>query len=147
VGRVRERVKLCEMRREASAGHWRGSKKGAGRVGERRGRETRRRARVRTRRSTARAGREELTGQAHSAEKEKGTRGATTQQLANRAREPEREEGHASEETGADRSTPLCSEREREGAREEELPLTGGVHLSDGAGARARGLAGPSWAG
>jgi hypothetical protein len=35
--------------------------------------------------------------------------------------------------TGADRSAPLGSEREREGAREEELPLTGG------AGARARG--------
>jgi hypothetical protein len=35
---------------------------------------------------------------------------------------------------------------EREGAREGELPLTGGVCLSGGAGARARGLAGPSWA-
>jgi hypothetical protein len=43
-GIARERVKLCEMRRGASAGHWRGSKKGAGHVGGRRGRETRRRA-------------------------------------------------------------------------------------------------------
>jgi hypothetical protein len=44
------------------------------------------------------------------------------------------------EETDADRSAPLGSEREREGAREKELSLTGGVRLSDGAGAR------PSWA-
>jgi hypothetical protein len=44
------------------------------------------------------------------------------------------------EETGADRSAPLGSEQEREGARERELPLTGGVRLSHGAGAR------PSWA-
>jgi hypothetical protein len=50
-------------------------------------------------------------------------------------------------ETGADRSAQLGSERGREGARERELPLTGGVRLSSGAGARARGLAGPTWAG
>jgi hypothetical protein len=91
VGIARERMKLCEMRRGASAGHWWGSKKGAGRMGGRRGRETRRRARVRTRWSTVRAGRAELTGQAHGAEREKRTRGATAQQLANRAREAERE--------------------------------------------------------
>jgi hypothetical protein len=30
VSRARERVKLCEMRRGVCAGHWRGSKKGAG---------------------------------------------------------------------------------------------------------------------
>jgi hypothetical protein len=93
------------------------------------------------------AGRAELTGQAHDAEREKGTRGATTQQLANRARETEREGKRAGEETGADRSAPLSSEREREGAREGELPLTGGVHPSGGAGARARawlGRAGPA---
>jgi hypothetical protein len=77
----------------------------------------------------------------------KGALGATAQQLANRAREGEREEKRAGEETGADRSAPLGSEREREGERERELPLTGGVRLSGGAGARARGLAGPSWAG
>jgi hypothetical protein len=76
VGRARERAELREMRRGASAGRWRGSKKGAGRVGGRRGRETRRRARVRTRQSTARAGRGDLTGQAHNVEKEKATRGA-----------------------------------------------------------------------
>jgi hypothetical protein len=60
------------------AGHWRGSKKGAGRVGRRRGRETRRHARVRTRRSTAGAGKADLTRKAHGAEREKGMRGATT---------------------------------------------------------------------
>jgi hypothetical protein len=53
----------------------------------------------------------------------------------------EREEGHTGEETGADRLVPLDSERER------GLPLTGGVRLSGGTGAQARGLAGPSWAG
>jgi hypothetical protein len=44
VGRGRERAELREMRRGASAGHWQGSKKGAGRMGGRRGREIRRRA-------------------------------------------------------------------------------------------------------
>jgi hypothetical protein len=47
-------------------------------------------------------------------------------------------------ETGADRSVPLGSEQEREVAREGELPLTGGVRLSGGAGARAHDLAGLS---
>jgi hypothetical protein len=47
-------------------------------------------------------------------------------------------------EFGADKSAPLGSEREREGAREGELPLTGGVRPSGGAGARAHGLAGLS---
>jgi hypothetical protein len=42
--------------------------------------------------------------------------------------------------TGADRLAPLGSEREREDAREKELPLIGGVRLSDGAGAW------PGWA-
>jgi hypothetical protein len=102
---------------------------------------------VRTRRSTARARRADLTGQAHGAEREKGTRGATAQQLANWAHEAETEEKRTSEETGADRSAPLGSERERKGARERGLPLTGGVRLSGGAGAWARGLAGPSWVG
>jgi hypothetical protein len=69
---------------------------------------------------------------------------ATAQQLANRACATEREEKRAGEETSADRSAPLGSEREREGARERELPLIGGVRLSGGAGAWERGLAGPS---
>jgi hypothetical protein len=91
VGRARERVKLSEMRRGVCAGHGRGSKKGAGLVGGRRGRETQRRARVRTRRSTARAGKAELTRQAHGAEREKGTRRGNGSALANRAHETERE--------------------------------------------------------
>jgi hypothetical protein len=85
------------MRRGASAGHWRGSKKGVGRVGGRRGRETRRRARVRTRRSTAGAGKADLTRQAHGAEREKGTHGSNGSALANRARETERERERESE--------------------------------------------------
>jgi hypothetical protein len=36
--------------------------------------------------------------------------------------------------TGADTLAPLGSEREREGAREGELPLAGGVRLLGGAG-------------
>jgi hypothetical protein len=48
-GRARESMKLSEMRRGVCVGHRRGSKKGAGCVGGRRGREIRRRARVRTR--------------------------------------------------------------------------------------------------
>jgi hypothetical protein len=40
-GRARERARVCEMRRGAGAGHWRGSKMGVGRVGGRRGREIR----------------------------------------------------------------------------------------------------------
>jgi hypothetical protein len=62
VSRARERVKLSEMRQGVCAGHWQGSKKGAGRVGGRRGREIRRREQVRTRRSMARAEGAELTG-------------------------------------------------------------------------------------
>jgi hypothetical protein len=58
------------------AGHWWGSKKGAGRVGGRRGREIRRCARVRTRWSTASAEGAELIGQAHGVEREeRGARG------------------------------------------------------------------------
>ena len=136
------------MRRGASAGHWRDSKKRAGRVDRYRGREIQRRARVRTRRSMASAEGAKLTGQAHGAEREKGTRGATTQQLANRAREAERGEGRAGEENRRRQVGPT-GQRAREGGREREreLPLTGGVLLSGGGGARARDLARLSWAG
>jgi hypothetical protein len=107
------------MRRGASAGHWRDSKKRAGRVDRYRGREIQRRARVRTRRSMASAEGAELTGQAHGAEREKGTRGATTQQLANRAREVERGEGRAGEENRRRQVGPT-GQRAREGGRERE---------------------------
>jgi hypothetical protein len=81
------------------AGHWRGSKKGAGRVGGRRGREIRRRARVRTRRSRrARRGRNSQVGSTAQRE-EKGACGAMARRLADRARETERErEGARGEE-------------------------------------------------
>jgi hypothetical protein len=69
------------------------------------------------------------------------------QRLANRAHEAEREEGRAGEETGADSLAPLGRERVREGARGRGLAPTGGSHMSGGTGARAHGLAGPSWAG
>jgi hypothetical protein len=70
---------LCEMRRGSECGHWRGSKKGAGRVGGRRGREIRQRARVRTCRSTTSAEGAELTGQAHCVERKgRGGNGSAT---------------------------------------------------------------------
>jgi hypothetical protein len=108
------------MRRGASAGHWRGSKKGARRVGGRRGREIRRRARVRTRRSTAGARRTDLTGRVYGAEREKGTRVATAQQLANRAHEAKRE-------------------RERESAGVKKPAPTGWPHWAASERGRAHG--------
>jgi hypothetical protein len=90
--RARERVRVCEMRRGASAGHWRGSKMGVGRVGGRHGRETRRRERVRTHWSTASARKADLTGRVHGAERVKETRGATTRRWrTGPARQRERE--------------------------------------------------------
>jgi hypothetical protein len=68
--------------------HWRGSKKGAGHVGGRRGREIQRRARVRMHWSTASEGRAELTGRVHGTEREKGACG---QQLSAWQRRPARQ--------------------------------------------------------
>jgi hypothetical protein len=84
------------MRCGASVGHWRGSKKGVGRVGRRRGRKIRRR-------STTRAGRAELTRMVHRAEREE--RGAQGN-------------GSATGEQG-------LRGREREGARAKKLAPTG----------------------
>jgi hypothetical protein len=107
------------MRRGACAGHWRGSKKGAGRVGGRRGREIWRRARVRTRRSTTSEGKAELTRQAHGAEREeRGSRGNDSAISVLGPRDRERESERV-KETGADRSAPLAaSERGRVRARQ-----------------------------
>jgi hypothetical protein len=70
----------------------------------------------------------------------KGACGATARRLADQARETKRERERGGNKTGANRLAPLGSERGREGTREGELPLTGGVRLSDGAGVR------PGWA-
>jgi hypothetical protein len=117
-------------------GHWRGSKKGAGRVGGRRGREIWRRARVRTRRSTASAEGSELTGRVHGAERgERGVRGNGSTTGGPGPRDRERESARV-KETGADRLAPLGSERGREGADKRGPPV------------RRRGCAGawPAWA-
>jgi hypothetical protein len=117
--RARERVKLREMRRGVCAGHWRGSKKGAGRVGGRHGQEIRRRARVRTRRSTASAEGAEQTGQAHGVEREeRGARGNSSVTGDSGPRDRERERERAGEVTGTDRSAPAGREGESERARE-----------------------------
>jgi hypothetical protein len=98
VSRARARVKLSEMRRGVCAGHWRGSKKGAGHMGGRCGREIRRHARVRTRRSTTSAEGAELTGQAHGAEREeRGARGNGSATGDPVPRDKERERERASE--------------------------------------------------
>jgi hypothetical protein len=100
------------------AGHWRGSKKGVGHVGGRRGRETRRRAQVRTRWSTTGARKADLTGRVHDAEREKGTRGATSRHWrTGPARQRQREGERAGKVTGTDRLGPLGSERARESGR------------------------------
>jgi hypothetical protein len=109
-------------------------------VGGRRGREIHRRARVRTRRSTARAGKAELTRQAHSVEREKGTRGGNDSTQANWACETEGERERTGEGNWCRQVGPT-GQRERESARGRgELSLTGGVRLSGGVGAR------PGWA-
>jgi hypothetical protein len=90
---------------------------------------------VRTRRSTASAEGAELTGQAHGAEREE--RGALGNGSATGDPGPrDRERGSARvKKTGADRLAPAGRERERESVRGRgELPLTGGVRLSGGAG-------------
>jgi hypothetical protein len=83
----------------------------------------------------------ELTGWVHGAERgERGVRGniSATSGPGPREREGAREEENWHRQAGPIRQWA------REGAREGELPLTGGVRLSYGAGARARGLAGPT---
>jgi hypothetical protein len=106
------------MRRGASAGHWRGSKKGAGRVGGRHGREIRRRARVRTRWSTTIAEGAKLIGQGHGAEREeRGARG-----------------------NGSVTGDPGPRGREKRGARRRRKPApTGWPHWAASERGRARG--------
>jgi hypothetical protein len=90
--------------------------------------------------SMTRVGKAELTRQAHSAERENGTHGGNGSALANRARETERERANGRRKlVSIGWSHWAASERGRARARG-ELPLTGGVRLSGGAGAR------PGWA-
>jgi hypothetical protein len=118
---VRERAMLCEMRRGSECGHWWGSKRGAGRVGGRHGREIRRCARVRPRWSTTSAGRAELTGRVHGAEREKrDARGNGSAPGEPSPRYRERGGTRAGEANGADRLAPAGRERERERARGRE---------------------------
>jgi hypothetical protein len=113
-------------------------------MGRRRGREIRRRARVRTRWTTMGARKAELTGLAHGAEREKGTRGATARRLANRARETEREGERAGEVTGTNRFGPLGSERAKESGRSGLRRQVGlACHAER---ARGRGRTRASWA-
>jgi hypothetical protein len=90
-------------------------------VGGRRGRETRRRARVRTRRFTVRAGKAELTRQAHDAEREGDARGQRldTGELGPRDRERE----CAGEENWR-RQVGHTGQRAREGGRARERAAT-----------------------
>jgi hypothetical protein len=110
-------------------------------VGGRRGREIRRRARVRTRRSTVSAKGAELTGRAHGAEREeRGARGngSVTCDLGPQDRE---REGANGRRKLAPTGWPHWAESERESVSGRgELPLTGGVRMSGGAGAW------PGWA-
>jgi hypothetical protein len=148
-GRARERAMLCEMRRGSERGHLRGSKREVGPVGGRRGREIRRRARVHTRWSTASVGRAELTGRVHGAEREK--RDVWGNGLASGEPGPrDRERGGtrvAKQLAPTGRPQRAESKSGIESVRERELPLIGGACMLGGSGARARGLAGPSWAG
>jgi hypothetical protein len=76
---------------------------------------------VRTRRSTTGAGRAELTGRVHGAEREKrGARGNDSAPGRTGPRDKERRGTRAVEATGADRSALAGRERERERERGEE---------------------------
>jgi hypothetical protein len=116
-------VKLSEMTRGMCAGHQLGSKKGAGRVGGRRGREIRRCARVRTRRSTASAEGAELTGQAHGVKREE--RGAR--------------------DNCSTTGDPGPRDRERGSERGRKLAPTGWPHWATSEGGRARARENCCW--
>jgi hypothetical protein len=87
------------------------------------------------------AGKADLIGRVHGAEREKGTRGgngsvASEPGPRNKEREGERAgEGKLAPTSWSRRA---ARERGRERAHAGVLPLTGGVHLSGGAGAGAR---------
>jgi hypothetical protein len=140
VGRARERVKSSEVSRGVCAGHWRGSKKESWARG---------RASWPRNPATCVSAQSPVHGKSGEGGIDKaGPRrkerkwDAWGQRLGTGEPGPQdrERESKRAKETGADRSAPLGSEREREGAHEGELPLTGGVCPSGGAGAR------PGWA-
>ena len=139
-GIARERARLCKMGRGSECGCGWCSKRSWGR-----GRATwpgipasvRDCARAGPRRV---AGKAELTGGSHGAARENGHATKRFSELTRRAREAERQKGARARATGADRGAPQGRGRGGGGARGEKLPLTGGAHLSGGAGARAAPL-------
>jgi hypothetical protein len=140
VGRERERVKSSEVSRGVCVGHWRGSKKGSWARG---------RASWPRNPATCVSAQSSFHGKSEEGgidkagprykERKWDARGQRLGTGEPGPRDRERESERA-KETGADRSAPLGSEREREGVHEGEQPLTGGVRPSGGAGAR------PGWA-
>jgi hypothetical protein len=129
------------------AGHWRGSKKGDGHVGGRRGRETRRRARVRTRRSTMTRG-EGGADRAGPRRRERGQGRAGNSSMTGNPgpRDRERKRARGRRKTGADRLVPLNRERERVGARGCADRWGSPVRQRGRAGAHAGWLIGLPWA-
>jgi hypothetical protein len=133
--RARERVQLSEMRRGVCVGHWRALRRelGAWAASWPRNPVTCASAHAPVHNERGGGGTDKVGPRRR--ERRKGCAG---QRLGGWQSGParQRERGSArAKETGVDRSAPLGSEREREGAREGELPLTGRVHLSDDAGA------------
>jgi hypothetical protein len=141
--RAQARVGLHEMRRGSECGHRQGSKKGAGRVGGRRGREIWRRVRVCTRRSTAGVGRADLTGRVLGAEREKrDTRGNGS--VPGEPGPRDRESGGARGRRNWRRQVGPTGQRAREGGRAGERAAAD----KRGPPVRRRGHAGawPGWA-
>jgi hypothetical protein len=115
-------------------------------VGERRGREILRRARVRMRWSTASAGRAELTGRVHGAERERKEgawgNGSAPGEPSPRGRETRGT--RAGEATGTDRSAIAGKERERERAGEKAAADRQGPPIRRRGRAAWSGRAGPA---
>jgi hypothetical protein len=134
MGRAQEKAMLSEMRQGACAGHWRGSKKGAGHVGGRRGREIWRRAHTPVHGESGEGETEKAGPQRRERKGDARGQRLDTGELGPRDRERERE---CTGEENRHQQVGPTGQRAREGgrAREEKLPLTGGVRLSGGAGA------------
>jgi hypothetical protein len=124
MGKARDRAKLSEMRRGVCARHWRGSKKWSwarGRASWLRNPVTCASAHSSVHGESGEGGTDKAGPRRR--ERKGDARGQWLGTGEPGPRDRERESERA-KETGADRSAPLGSEREREGAREGELPLT-----------------------